>query len=382
MSINSNEDALDLYGYLEDILEEDLGIKKYVFFRQLESEWVTSMEKGLGEHEKNFEVEKVLSSYEQFTVLATSPNPYLKEFDYIVPVYHKKHALAYLLLSDPGEEADISPVVKNLNLIQTLANIIVVAVENKRLFKEQLKQERVVQEMELASQIQKNLLPKSLPSEGSIRADGYFKSHHRVGGDYYDYVRIENGVQYFIIGDISGKGISAAFLMSNFQAYFRTAVGLGLDLESLFLHLNSRVVDSSNGEHFITLFLLKVPNEGPIQYVNAGHPPGLLFEKNGNVKPLDSQTTPIGIQELSTVEVRTFDRNLARRLHLYTDGLIEVPNRRGIFYGISGLMADASQLLDTNLDEVNRIIVEKSLEYSGRIDRDDDIALLSLDFSF
>ncbi len=165
-----------------------------------------------------------------------------------------------MLIGDIDEEGEgMSPLIKHLNFIQTISGIIVVAIENQRLFRETLRQEALRRELELASRMQMMLIPDNtrLPADGKIRAQGFYYPHYEVGGDYYDFLTLSDNVVGFCIADVSGKGMSAALLMSNFQASLRAIFTSETSLEEMIRKLNTLVVINSAGERFITLFIAR-----------------------------------------------------------------------------------------------------------------------------
>jgi sigma-B regulation protein RsbU (phosphoserine phosphatase) len=125
--------------------------------------------------------------------------------------------LAILFLKRKNKDLEL-----DLNFTQALANILVVALENKRLGRRQLEQEVLKREMEIASQVQQLLFPATLPNTDFLKAEVTYIPHSRVGGDYYDLIASGEDKIYFCVADVSGKGMAAALLMSNFQAALRT----------------------------------------------------------------------------------------------------------------------------------------------------------------
>ena len=130
-------------------------------------------------------------------------------------MYHKKNPIAFALVG--GVRAD-SDEYTRIQFITTFTNIIAVAIENKRLFKKQIEQERYARDMELASSVQKMLIPDHLPKSKFFEMATVYKPHFTVGGDYFDFIQYDERRLTFCIADISGKGVSAAILMANFQA--------------------------------------------------------------------------------------------------------------------------------------------------------------------
>ena len=116
----------------------------------------------------------------------------------------------------------LTETINNVSFIQTLTNIVVMAIENKRMAREQIKQERLKKELEVASEMQKLLFPSDLPSNKRMDISARYIPRHEVGGDYYDFIPLGEDEYIICIADVSGKGISAAMLMANFQATIRT----------------------------------------------------------------------------------------------------------------------------------------------------------------
>ena len=164
--------------------------------------------------------------------------------DIIIPVYNNNVHLAFVFIGDIEEEGEgMSPVLKHLNFIQTISSIIIVAIENIRLFKESLRQEALRKELELAARMQQMLIPDNQPyaKKPNLVVNGFYYPHYEVGGDYYDCIKLSETKTGFCIADVSGKGISAAMLMSNFQASFRALFTHDIELACLIHKLNSLI---------------------------------------------------------------------------------------------------------------------------------------------
>ena len=170
--------------------------------------------------------------------------PTTEAFDIVIPVYNNNSPLAYVLIGDIVEEGEgVSPTIKHLHFIQTLSNIIIVSIENMRLFQESLRQIAIKKELELASRMQNMLIPKNseLPQNDKIWITSFYHPHLDVGGDYYDFINLSENEVGFCIADVSGKGISAALLMSNFQANLRALFSSEISLPALVEKLNGHI---------------------------------------------------------------------------------------------------------------------------------------------
>jgi sigma-B regulation protein RsbU (phosphoserine phosphatase) len=238
-----------------------LALAKLILFKYNEK-WETLIYDGVPKKlVDDLSVENdLLLYYKQITNLTTTLNTSLGQFDVIIPVYHKDRPLAYLIIGDIDEErVGVSPTIKHLHFIQTLANILVVAIENKRLYNQNLHQKVLHKELELASKMQSMLIPThaSLPNNDLIETAAYYLPHFEVGGDYYDIVKLNSHSYGFCVADVSGKEFLQLLLMSNFQANLRALLTEKTSLKDVVVNLNERVMKNANGEKFIT-FLLDV----------------------------------------------------------------------------------------------------------------------------
>jgi sigma-B regulation protein RsbU (phosphoserine phosphatase) len=206
-------------------------------------------------------------------------HPLIKHFDVVIPVRHKELAIAYVFIGGFNEEEDMY---NKIQLITTITNVISVAIENKRLFKRQIEQERLRQEMDLAGEVQRMLIPKQLPFTTNYELASIYRPVMSVGGDYFDFIEFAGGKIVFCIGDFTGKGLAAALLMANFRANFHTLINKRTALDEFIRDLNQSVNLITLGDRFITFFIAENDlNSRQLQYVNAGHNPPLLVTKNG-----------------------------------------------------------------------------------------------------
>jgi sigma-B regulation protein RsbU (phosphoserine phosphatase) len=223
-AINDNLPAEQLLQKAEKVLRQDLNIGKIVMFMYRDN-WECILKSGCppGSCDR-LSVEEVLLPYTEITFISASEDESLKAFDIILPVYNNNAPLAFVLIGDIDEEGEgVSPVIKHLNFIQTLSNIVIVAIENIRLIEENLRQESLRKELELASKLQSLLIPdnSALPQNKHCLVTGFYLPHYEVGGDYYDCIQLSKNELGFCIADVSGKGMSAALMMANFQASLR-----------------------------------------------------------------------------------------------------------------------------------------------------------------
>ena len=327
LSINANLPTEDLLSKYEFILRNNLGIGKILIFKH-SGAWECLLNGGFPKHFETIDVESRLMGISEIFFGASDIG--FEGVDIIVPVFNNNVHLAFVFIGDIEEEGEgMSPVLKHLNFIQTISSIIIVAIENIRLFKESLRQEAMKKELELAAKMQKMLIPDNnhMPKNPKIIVNGFYFPHYEVGGDYYDCIRLSGTKTGFCIADVSGKGISAAILMSNFQASLRALFTSDIELEILVKKLNSIVVINAAGEKFITLFVARYDHKSRVlEYINAAHNPPVLYNTvTGETLYLRTSCVGIGMLDeipdvqKSEIKIRDFSKIVC-----YTDGLSEL----------------------------------------------------------
>jgi sigma-B regulation protein RsbU (phosphoserine phosphatase) len=328
LSINANLPTEDLLSKYESILRNSLGIGKILIFKH-GNKWECILNAGFPKHlEKTIDVNAMLLGFREIAIVNKDLG--FEGVDIIVPVYNNHVPLAFVFLGDIDEEEEgMSPVLKHLNFIQTISSIILVAIENIRLFNESLRQEALKKEMELAARMQTALIPREnqMPDEGRIIVNGFYYPHSEVGGDYYDCIRLNESITGFCIADVSGKGISAAILMSNFQASLRALFTHDIPLVALVRKLNSIIILNAGGEKFITFFVARYNQDtGILEFVNAAHNPPVLYNTvTGEVQQLGASCVGIGmLDEIPPFEKREIEITNYSKIVCYTDGLSEL----------------------------------------------------------
>jgi len=334
LSINANLPTEELLSKYESTLRTNLGIGKILIFKFTDKKWNCILNAGFPKSiEESIDAEVHLLEFTEIAIVTN--NPEFELVDIIIPVYNNMVPLAYILIGDIEEEGEgMSRVLKHLNFIQTISSIIIVAIENIRFFKESLQQEAIKKELELAAKMQTMLIPheRQLPSKGKIIINGFYYPHYEVGGDYYDCQKLSDSKYCFCIADVSGKGISAAILMSNFQASFRALITEDIELEALLHKLNKIFVSNAAGEKFITFFVGRYDQKtSTLEYINAAHNPPVLYDtETGEIDHLHSSCVGIGmLDEIPAVSTSTVAVKNFTKLVCYTDGLSELKDEKG-----------------------------------------------------
>jgi sigma-B regulation protein RsbU (phosphoserine phosphatase) len=378
-AINKNTTAPVLLQMLEVILKNYLQVGKLRFLLEKQVGNFVCVSKYGGEFEGVTALHKactLLKKIKSPTSLSGYTDAILGSYNYFIPIYHKNRPLAYALIGDFTLSGEMMS--NDLNFIQTLINVIVVALENKKLFRERLQAERFQREMELAVEVQNMLIPVKIHKDKAVEAGAKYLPHQDIGGDYFDFFRLNDEEFLWCIADVSGKGISAALLMANFQASLRAWATVESDLGTVMKKLNTIVINNTKGERFITLFLAKYNEKTrTLKYINGGHNPPVLF--NGKTATLlKTGTTMIGVFDdlpfLNQGEIRIEPDSL---IFNYTDGLMDYDQEQDIRWNedkLTQYVIENGHLIpdkfnQTLMDHLGRIIKSKRI---------DDITLLTL----
>ncbi len=378
-AINDNLSAPELFNMYKSILGWEMRIKRMALYFRNEDEWqcVSHLHTDVVKHEN---IGLILKKYTKTQRITKSDPAIFQRFDLIIPVYHKKIAIAFALIGGINADADDY---NRIQFITTFTNIIAVAIENKRLFKRQIEQERFARDMELASSVQKMLIPEHLPQSKFFELATVYKPHQTVGGDYFDFIQYDERRLAFCIADISGKGVSAAILMANFQAILQSLIYQYRDLETFVIALNQAVYRITRSDRFITLFIgeLNLRNN-TLQYINAGHSPPFLIQK-GQITRLEEGCTIIGaFDSLPNITMGEVKLDHPGTIFACTDGLTDVANEVGAFFDdahISNVLQGAAHY--TSPDMLNNALIHEVDLFRGQTPYPDDIAMLSLKYT-
>ncbi|MCE3259780.1 MAG: family protein-serine/threonine phosphatase [Bacteroidetes bacterium] len=381
-AINTNAATSALLDLYQDILENRLGVGKLVLF-SYDNEWTCILKYGIDEEFNHIIFEKELLNITEIETITFSKGQLSKSFEIVVPVYHKQTPLAYVLLGDVNQQKlELSAAIKHLPFVQTLTNIIVVAIENKKLFKENIQRAQIKKELELAQNMQKLLFPHEFPDTDYLQVAAKYLPHQQVGGDYYDFIRLNNHEFIFCIADVSGKGVAAALLMSNIQATLHSLINYTHNLKDLIIEINKRVINNAKHEKFLSIFLGKLNTKSQqLTYINAGHNAPILYYENRFFE-LIKGCTLLGISEtLPNMNVEIFNYTAEFTLVCYTDGLTDTVNDQDESVSIEALKDIILKNDKAKPDFLNQALLYYAEEFKGENPFPDDIALLTLKVS-
>jgi sigma-B regulation protein RsbU (phosphoserine phosphatase) len=377
-AINTNSASSVLFEMLEVILNVHLKIGEIrLLIKEGEHFYCAARFGGEFENAKTLQqTYQALIDFRNITSLRTHLDPLLNKYEYFVPVFHNQELLAFVLIG--GFHVNQKLLSSDLNFIQTLINVIVVALENKKLLKERVVRERLQRDMELAVEVQGMLIPSRLPKTGALEVGATYLPNENIGGDYFDFIKLGTHEYLWCIADASGKGVSAALLMANLQASLRAWASVERDLVKLTDRLNEIVYSNTKGERFVTLFLgLYNEQTRELQYVNAGHNPSILI-LDGKVKFLKEGTTIIGAFEvLPSIHLGIEILTPGSLVFNYTDGLVESPNEE-VYISDQELVSHLLESCLLEVDNLNETILKNIQTHKNAKMDSDDITLLTI----
>jgi sigma-B regulation protein RsbU (phosphoserine phosphatase) len=377
-SINSNVPEDSLYKIFNFTLRSNLEIKKLALF-VFDEFWSCKVSFGTQQNfmklrlDDHFKMIKRIHQLNEFEECA------FHEFDLVIPVSHKGETLALVFVGGLNRNAINHEHDEGLKFIQALSNIIVVAVENKKMARKQLEQEAFRKELEIASDVQQFLFPKTLPNNEHLKIEASYLPHDVIGGDYYDYIPINKNQFLICVADVSGKGIAAALMMSNFQASLRTLLRQTPNLTEIVEALNYQVLDNTKGEKFITFFgAIYDINLRTMVYVNAGHNPPFLYDSKNGLRLLEEGSTVLGAMHPLPFINEGFITDLSEfTLLAYTDGLTETANENDVEFGPEALQAYFELNHSKELKVMHQDIIVQLDGFKGNNSYRDDITLLT-----
>jgi phosphoserine phosphatase RsbU/P len=291
-----------------------------------------------------------------------------------VPLFDNERVLGVLYADVRDRMTTYSE--EHLEILTLLANMAAVKISNARLLEHDQVRQRMAHDLSIATRIQQNLLPEP-PEVPGWEIDARLETCHEVGGDLYDFHVRKDGQLVFMIGDVSGKGMGAALLMSSAMSSLRTLYDQCLDPADLVARLNLVMHRSVDPGLFLTMFVgVLDPATGALHYVNAGHNPPLLIE-SGKVRQLEEGGVPVAIAELP-YESGKVQLAPGALLAIFTDGIPEADRGGEMFDDerlLETLMASAAEPV---LEDLGKRVLGRVDEFLAGARRTDDITLLLL----
>jgi sigma-B regulation protein RsbU (phosphoserine phosphatase) len=239
-------------------------------------------------------------------------------------------------------------------------------------------QQALEQDLELAGRIQSALLPPNDIRHGGWRAAYYFEPAGPVSGDYCDLITTENGGFYFMLGDVSGKGVAAAMLMSHLHALFRALISVKIPLVEIVGRASRVFCESTHANQYATLVCGRADSQGNIEICNAGHLPCLILQKRDHYL-LNANGLPLGLFCSEEFSVDRVAMNRGDFLMILTDGLSEAQDPAGAELGIQPLIDVVQKHPVRSAPELVRLSVQTAADFRAGARTNDDLTLLVIE---
>lgn len=294
-----------------------------------------------------------------------------------VPLQTRDQVLG-LIYVDNG--AIVHPFVQeDLDLLTVMANVAAIRIEHARLALIEEAEKRTALDLQQASEIQLGLLPTEVPKCDGYDLAGFNLPCRTVGGDYYDFLPYADGRLGLVVGDVSGKGLPAALLMSSLEARVQMLAETGPDPATAVTALNRNFAAKCPIGKFITFFygLLDVPT-GRLLYANAGHNYPLIIRHDGSVESLTGHGMVMGIFPHSEYELNKSNLNPGDMLALFSDGVTEAGDCNGEEFGDSGLAKFLIERRFNPCEETVNALVAEVRQWCGVATFADDFTIVLL----
>ncbi len=291
-----------------------------------------------------------------------------------VPIRGSNDAIIGVLAAADREtrEGGIAAFEENeLRLLSLFGNQVAIALENARLHRDALEKQAMERDLELAATIQKNILPKSIPTFDDLKIAALSRPARQVGGDYHAFF-VRDGIVTALVADVAGKSMPAALLVSALHAVLQLLFAEGREVGEIATELNRHIHNWSAENKFITMIMVSIDRENEtIQYVNAGHNPGYLLV-DGHLEQLKSHGLPIGILGNSRYIPQTRPFPQGSYAVLYSDGITEAEDVAGEEFENERLEAILTEHAGESAELIRNQIADAVDAFVGEAPQKDD----------
>jgi serine phosphatase RsbU (regulator of sigma subunit) len=348
------------------IIDEDL--QKFIFFKN--GDFINVMRKlesPIGYDELNTQI----SDKDEVEFL-NKLNCYL-----LMPLSHRGDLNGILCLGNKLTRTTFSA--EDAALLNVLSDQIAIALENIELYEDKLVKQRIEEEISVAREIQQMLLPSFLPKGKHFEISAMNIPSKEVGGDYYDFVQFDERRIGIAIGDIAGKGIPGAILMSNLQAAFRASAWQHRDPVEVMGKINNQIVRTTSAEKYATFFYgIFDTHKLTFTFTNAGHNFPIIKKETGEHCFLSEGGLIIGVQSDFKYQSTTFKLKSGDTIVFYTDGITEALNLDVEEFGEQQLINIVLSFPFRTAEELRNHIYEEMMQFTRGTDQYDDLTLIVL----
>lgn len=297
-----------------------------------------------------------------------------------IPLLSGKHSIGVIRIGRKQDKQLYDD--DTLTILQTLAQHASVAIDNANLYARLAAQERMAQEMTLAREIQQSMLPHTAPQLAGYTIVGGSSPALEVGGDYFDYIQQDERC-YLLIGDVSGKGVPAALIMSIVRALMHTYLEFEAAPVEVLRRVNRNISYDLDPEMFVTLSAVELDvQQHTLRFGRAGHEPLLIVNADGRAEQLSPAGTALGMLEIevfdSIIAESKYTLNPGDTLVLYTDGITEAQNVDKEEFGYDRLIKFVQTHRQQPVDTLYQSILDELKRFTDGMPQLDDITLVLL----
>ena len=320
---------------------------------------------------KRYELQKITDSIKKSVLMEKLSELYELGIELIVPMQLQSKTRGLILLGSRAGNRDFQN--SDIEYIYSIGNLAIISLENNRLFLEALEKQKMEEDLLIARDIQRNLLPSTLPEYDKYDIAALNVSSKQVGGDYYDVIPIDDEKFFIAIADVSGKGVPASLMMANIQAFLQVICRQDLKIDKATAMINDLVTANSSEGRFITFFWGYInTKKNTLTYVNAGHNPPYIIRGDKIIK-LSQGGMIFGV--MKTIVPYIFEEVSLMKddvIILYTDGVSEALNLEFEEYSEEKLEKVAKSLMNKSANEIlNGIKEDVQIFTQGNLQSDD-----------
>ncbi|NJL31451.1 MAG: PP2C family protein-serine/threonine phosphatase [Phycisphaerales bacterium] len=258
-----------------------------------------------------------------------------------------------------------------------MAQLLATAINNTRLEGKRLEQERVAGQLKMAADVQKRMLPQTLPMIANFEVAARYVPSFELGGDFYDFIDFQNSLG-IAIADVSGKGVAASLLMAAVRSSLRAYAQDLYDLDMIISRVNQALCRDTQANEFATLLYgVLDPRTRRFTYSNAGHEPALLLRK-GQIIRLEAGGMVVGVDPAQKFDKGILDFQKGDMVLFYTDGLMDAMNFERQRFGRDRIISAFKECTDKTAGEALNHVLWEMRRFAGMSPRTDDNTMIVL----
>ena len=299
------------------------------------------------------------------------------DLTYFLPIFFQDSLMGGLFT---GNKLSSQPFdAEDKEFLKTLLNQTAVEIQNIRLFEEYTSKKLLEKELSIARGIQERLLPKTIPTIPDFQIDVRIQQCNELGGDFFNVFPTHNGCYAVLVGDVSGKGIPAALIMSNLQALIKSIFSEPVDMRQGMARINRLLFESTELNRYSTLFLLLLdPKDHTFTYCNAGHNQPFVLNNAGTLQHLDKGGIPVGLFQSAAYETESKALAPDDMLVIYSDGITEAMDIHSEEFGQGRLETVCREHRQLPVTGVLDAVLHEIAAFKGAFKQNDDMTLFVL----